>query len=99
MTLNHGLLEIGGMAGFGNPLDSPYPRKQYAEGKESARISFKSIWIDRYIRGEDGHMKEFQSCQLKLLSNGKAYLDGKELKDEKDRKSASEIFTNLKLSD
>lgn len=84
--------------GFDNPLDrSPYPKRDYSEGKESARISFRKIWLDRYVK--DGiRTVEYWSCELKLLSNGKAYLDGKEIKDSDDVKTVKEIFENIKVA-
>lgn len=83
---------------FDNPLDlNPYPKKDYSTGKESARISFRKIWLDRYVT--DGQRTiEYWSCELKLLSNGKAYLDGKEIKDSDEVKTVKEIFDNIKIS-
>ena len=79
-----------------NPLDrEPYPKKDFREGKESARISFKSIWIDRYPV-KDGR-REYWSCELKILSNGKSFLDGKEIKTAEERGTVDEIFKNLKI--
>ena len=92
-----GKVRISGLA-YDNPLDTEYPKRAYAEGKESARISFRSIWLDRYGRGEDGHVKSYSSEELKLLSNGKVFLDGRELKDESSIETAKEIFKFLKVS-
>ena len=79
---------------FSNPLETDsYPRKDYSDGKESARISYKRIWLDHY-QGTT----EYWSCELKLLSNGKAFLDGKEIRDASEIASVREIFDNLKIS-
>lgn len=100
MKLDCDTVSIGGIDGFDNPLISlPYPKKDYAEGKKSARISFRSIWLNRYGRDANGRLVEFRSCNLELLSNGKCFLDGKELKRKEDIDTAKEIFTALKISD
>lgn len=86
-------LTIGGLSGFDNPLDrGDYPKKDYSEGKVSKRISYRKIWLDRYA--EDG----YGSYSLEILSNGKCFLEGRELKQENDVKTVREIFDNLKIS-
>ena len=92
MKTEGGKISLGGVAGFDNPLDYPYPKKNYSEGKESARISYRRIWLDRYADGEYG------SWELKLLSNGKAFLDGVELRKGDDMDTVNEIFAGLKFS-
>ena len=97
MELREGRVSLGGIDGFDNPLDKPYPKKNYSTGKESARISFRKIWLDRYVT--DGQRTiEYCSCELKLLSNGKAYLDGKEIRDSDEVKTVMEIFDCIKIS-
>lgn len=91
MNVDGGKISLGGFDGFDNPLDRPYPKKDYSEGKESARISYRKIWLDCYS------FSEYWSCELKLLSNGKCFLDGKELKQDDDVKTVKEIFNGLKL--
>jgi len=97
MKTNGGKISIGGFDGFDNPLDRPYPKKEYSEGKESARISYRKIWIDRYVRERPDRFSEYWSCELKILSNGKCFLDGKELKQSEDVETVKEIFNGLKL--
>ena len=100
MKLNEtGKVALNGLD-FDNPLDfNPYPKKEYSEGKESARISYRKIWIDRYVRNKDkpNVFSEYWSCELKILSNGKCFLDGKELKQSDDVETVREIFNRLKL--
>lgn len=99
MKVVGGKISLNGIDGFDNPLDRPYPKKDYSEGKESARISYRKIWIDRYARSEKQPYTfyEYSSCELKLLSNGKCFLDGRELKQKEDVEAVNEIFSNLKL--
>ena len=93
---NEGKITLNGLE-FDNPLDKDfYPKKDYAEGKESTRISFRSLWLDRYPI-KDGR-REYWSCELKLLSNGKPFLDGKEIRSAEDRETVNEIFKNLKTA-
>lgn len=96
MKIDGEKISIGGLDGFDNPLDRPYPKKDYSEGKESARISYRKIWIDRYVKSRD-NSNEYWSCELKILSNGKCFLDGKELKQNDDVETVKEIFDGLKL--
>ena len=97
-TDRQGKIKLCGIGGFDNPLDSAtYPKRLYAEGKESARISFRRIWVDRYMFDSCGRFVEYWSCELKLLSNGKCFLDGREIKDKDEIENVNEIFTNLKL--
>ena len=92
-----GKVTIGGRE-YDNPLDrSPYPKKDYSEGMASARISFKSIWIDSYPLNHRGE-REFWSCEMRLLSNGKAFIDNKEIKSADDVETVKEIFKNLKVA-
>ena len=92
-------ISLGGFDGFDNPLDKPYPKNDYSEGKESARISYRKIWIDRYVKSKNkpNIFSEYWSCELKILSNGKCFLDGKELKQSDDVEAVREIFNELKL--
>ena len=85
-------------AEYDNPLDfQPYPKRNYLEGKESARVSFRRIWIDGYTLSPDGEGNEsYYSSELKVLSNGKATLDGRELKGD-ELANAREIFDNLQI--
>ena len=87
---------MGGVSGLDNPLDRPYPRRDYDEGKVSARISYRRIWLDRYIF--DGMRQVgYWSCELKVLSNGKCYLDGREIKNPDEAKRAREIVDSIKM--
>ena len=99
MKTADGKITLRGIGGFDNPLDSPYPKKDYSEGMESKRISYKSILLDRRIRNDRGDIVECWFCVLKLLSNGKCFLDGRELTQKEDVSTVNEIFSNLKLSE
>ena len=97
MKIVGGKISLVGIDGFDNPLDAPYPKKDYSEGKESARVSFRRIWLDRYVwsREKPNTFTEYWSCELKLLSNGKCLLDGREMKSPDDISATKEIFSNL----
>ena len=70
MKVIGGKISLNGIDGFDNPLDKPYPKKDYSEGKESARITYRKIWIDRYVRNKDkpNIFSEYWSCELKILT-------------------------------
>lgn len=96
MKLHNGKLILNGNE-YDNPLDGTILKREYAEGKESPRISFKRIYISRYIFDNKGVQTEYQSCELKLCSNGKVFLDGKEIKDNEEVSSVKEIFNSIKV--
>ena len=87
---------LGGISGFDNPLARPLTRKEYAEGNVSSRVSYRAVWLDLYERGEDGHLSGYRSCELRMCSNGKCTLDGRELKSPEDLKKVKAIFLALK---
>lgn len=99
MKTDGGKISLGGLDGFDNPLDIPYQKKLYSDGKESARISYRKIWLDRYVRDcrDSNAISEYWSCELKILSNGKCFLDGRELKKKEDVDAVNEIFNGLKF--
>ena len=82
---------------FDNPLDGDgtYPKRNYKQGKESARISFESFYLDSYVT--DGvSVKAYGSYELKALSNGRMFIDGRELKDEAEIETAKSLFDGLR---
>lgn len=99
MKTVNGKIAFSGYGDFFNPLDSPYPKKDYSEGKESARISYKKIWIDGYNYSADkpNQPSDFFSSELKMLSNGKCFIDGREIKRNDEIENVREIFKNISL--
>lgn len=95
-TDNHGKVVLMGIR-FDNPLDGDgtYPKRNHKTGKESARISFESFCLDTYVT--DGmNVKSYGSYELKLLSNGKAYLDGREFKDSDEISTVNSLFEGMR---
>lgn len=96
MKIENGKLILNGID-FDNPLDNPIFKRNYSEGKDSPRISFRQIWLDRYIIDCKAATSEYQAWALKLCSNGKVYLDEKEIKDKDDVSSVKEIFNQIRI--
>lgn len=70
-----------------------FPQGPVAEGKDGARTSFRSVWLDRYVM-EGLFVSEYASSELRLLSTGRAFLDGEKVL-QSDIPKVQEIFRQI----
>ena len=88
-----GRIELGGVE-YDNPLDFPYPAKDYSTGKEGRNTTYRKAWLERYLL--DVNRTFIERSELKVLSDGRAFLDGIALSKD-DSKSAAEVMDGLKV--
>ena len=78
-----------------DPRERGIARRDYREYKEGVRTTVREMWVYSYVR--EGSAVSLWQYPLTITNRGVCTFDGKQVKDEGERKLIGELFASVRL--